>query len=239
MVLYTEVKEYILKKIEKKEYKAGHKLPPERVFTENLSASRMTIRRAVDELIQEGILIKKKGKGITGTYVAVSKKERNIDRISISTDQEFLQEYGQIRIEVLETKIVQNHSVSHKLLKTDNNEEVLQVKRIQYGWDIPIVYENIFFPLQYFPRIQNANFQQSISHIVDEYLKEDIHPGKTTVEVESLLATQKIASYLSITKDSPILQLNIVVYDENGVPLYCGKDSYDGHSFKYSSQRNS
>lgn len=238
MVLYTEVKEYILKKIEEQEYKPGCKIPPEREFTEKLSASRMTIRRAVDELIQEGILIKKKGKGVSGTYVAVPKKERNIDRISIFTDQEFLQEYGQIRIEVLETKVVQNHSVSQKLLGTDINEKVLQVKRIQYGWDIPIVYENIFFPFQYFPHIQEANFKQSISLIVDEYLRKDIHQGKTIVEVESLLSTQKISTYLSLSKDSPILQLNIVVYDKDNHPIYCGKDSYDGNSFKYSSERN-
>ena len=44
---------------------------------------------------------------------------------------------------------------------------------------------------------------------------------------------------LSITRDSPILQLNNIVYDINGLPIYCGKDSYDGNSFKYSSVETS
>ena len=233
MVLYTEIKQYILKCIENKEYNVGFKLPPEREFTEKFSASRMTVRRAIDELIQEGILIKKKGKGTTGTYVAALKKERSMNRISISTDTKLLEEYGQIRIEVLEIKIVKNHSVSNKLLNMLPNEELLQVKRVQYGWDIPIVYENIFFPLKYFPNIEKADFHQSLTYIAPHFLSPEIKEKKRVIEVESLIATSRLSRVLHITKDSPILQLNIIVEDEQGRPIYCGKDSYDGNSFKY------
>ena len=48
MVMYTEIKNYILECIKKEEYYIGYKLPPEREFTERFSASRMTVRRAVD-----------------------------------------------------------------------------------------------------------------------------------------------------------------------------------------------
>lgn len=235
MIMYTEIKQYILDCIESKEYYTGYKLPPEREFTEKFSASRMTVRRAIDELIQEGILIKKKGKGISGTYVSNPKKVRSIQRVSISTDKELINEYGQIRIEVLETKVIKNHSITNRLLGLMPHEEVLQVKRIQYGWDIPIVYENIFFPLKYFPHIQEAQFKQSIANIVPIYLNEDIILGKRSVEIESMIATPRLMKLLSITRDSPILQMNIVVHDENGNPIYCGEDSYDGNSFKYSS----
>ena len=50
MIMYTEIKDYILKCIDNKEYYPGYKLPPEREFTEKFSASRMTVRRAIDEL---------------------------------------------------------------------------------------------------------------------------------------------------------------------------------------------
>lgn len=235
MVLYTEIKEYILNCIKTNEYYTGYKLPPEREFTEKFSASRMTVRRAIDELIQEGILIKKKGKGISGTYVSNPKKVRSIQRISISTDKELINEYGQIRIEVLETKIIKNHSITNRLLGLMPHEEVLQVKRIQYGWDIPLVYENIFFPLKYFPYIQEAHFKQSIANIVPIYLNNNVVLGKRSVEIESMIATPRLMKLLSITRDSPILQMNIVVYDDKGHPIYCGEDSYDGNSFKYTS----
>ncbi|MEE0967213.1 MAG: GntR family transcriptional regulator [Bacilli bacterium] len=239
MIMYTEIKDYILKCIDNKEYYPGYKLPPEREFTEKFSASRMTVRRAIDELIQEGILIKKKGKGISGTYVSKMKKSRSINRISISTDKELINEYGQIRIQVLEKKIIKNHSITNRLLGLLPDEEVLQVKRVQYGWDIPIVYENIFFPLKYFPHIDEANFEQSVSNIVPIYMNKNIEIGNHRVEIESLIATPRLMKLLSITRDSPILQLNNIVYDINGLPIYCGKDSYDGNSFKYSSVETS
>ncbi|MCI9049492.1 MAG: GntR family transcriptional regulator [Coprobacillus sp.] len=235
MVMYTEIKNYILECIKKEEYYIGYKLPPEREFTEKFSASRMTVRRAVDELIQEGVLIKKKGKGITGTYVSIPKKVRSINRISISTDKELIHEYGQIRVEVLEKKLIKNHSITNKLLGLLPHEEVYQVKRVQYGWDIPIVYENIFFPLKYFPQIQEADFRQSLTTIAPLYLREGFKQGKNEVEIECLIATPRLMELLSVTRDSPILQMNIIVRDTQGVPLYCGKDSYDGNSFKYSS----
>lgn len=235
MVMYTQIKDYILECIRTKEYYVGYKLPPEREFTEKFSASRMTVRRAMDELIQEGVLIKKKGKGISGTYVARPKKSRSVDRISISTDKELLEEYGQIRIEILEKKIIKNHSVTNKLLGLSPDEEVYQVKRVQYGWDIPIVYENIFLPLKYFPDIQEADFKQSLTKITPYYLKKGIKQGENEIEIECLTATQRLMNLLAITRDSPVLQINIIVKDIDGKPLYCGKDSYDGNNFKYSS----
>lgn len=235
MVMYTEIKKYILECIKTGQYYVGFKLPPEREFTEKFSASRMTVRRAIDELIQEGILIKKKGKGISGTYVSNVKKSRSIKRLSISTDKELLNEYGQIRIEVLEKKIIKNHSITNKLLGLLPHEEVFQVKRIQYGWDIPIVYENIFFPIKYFPDIQKANFNQSLTKVTPFYLREGIEEGEKEVEIESLIATPRQMKLLAITRDSPILQMNIIVKDTHGIPIYCGADSYDGNSFKYTS----
>lgn len=239
MIMYTEIKDYILECIASKEYYPGYKLPPEREFTEKFSASRMTVRRAIDELIQEGFLFKKKGKGITGTYVSRPKKSRSINRISISTDKELISEYGQIRIEVIETKIIKNHSITNKLLGLLSHEEVFQVKRIQYGWDLPIVYENIFFPIKYFPNICHADFKQSLTYIVPEYIDENIKEGTHRVEIESLIATPRLMKLLSISRDSPILQLSNIVYDAEGNPIYCGIDSYDGNSFKYSSNEYS
>lgn len=236
MVMYTEIKEYILECIKTKQYYVGYKLPPEREFTEKFAASRMTVRRAIDELIQEGILIKKKGKGISGTYVSNQKKSRSIQRISISTDKELIHEYGQIRIEVIEKKVIKDHSVTRKLLGLLPHEEVLQVKRVQYGWDIPIVYENIFLPLKYFPNIQEADFKQSLTTITPVYLRKEIEVGESEVEIECLVATSRLMKLLEVTRDSPILQMNIIVRDTQGVPLYCGLDSYDGNSFKYSSK---
>ena len=56
--LYPFIKEDILKDIQSGVYQEDKMLPPEREFTEKYRVSRMTIRRALDELIQDGVLIR-------------------------------------------------------------------------------------------------------------------------------------------------------------------------------------
>lgn len=62
--LYPFIKEDILKDIQSGVYQEDKMLPPEREFTEKYRVSRMTIRRALDELIQDGVLIRKSGSGV-------------------------------------------------------------------------------------------------------------------------------------------------------------------------------
>ena len=63
--------------IEEEKYKYEDKIPSEPELSELYSVSRITVRRAVDELCTEGYLIKKQGKG---TYVGHPKLQRKIER---------------------------------------------------------------------------------------------------------------------------------------------------------------
>jgi len=59
---YLDVKEYLLKQIQSGVYKEDAPIPPERELAASLGVNRMTLRRAVEELMYEGLLIRKKGK---------------------------------------------------------------------------------------------------------------------------------------------------------------------------------
>jgi DNA-binding GntR family transcriptional regulator len=61
---YPEIQKDILKKIEENTYQPGELLPTEKEFTEHFQVSRMTVRRAFDELIQDGVLIRRPGSGV-------------------------------------------------------------------------------------------------------------------------------------------------------------------------------
>lgn len=63
---YYIVKRAIIRKIEKEEYKENELIPSERELTEMFGVSRITVRRAVDELVGENYLYRIQGKG---TYV--------------------------------------------------------------------------------------------------------------------------------------------------------------------------
>lgn len=101
--LYPFIKEDILKDIQSGVYQEDKMLPPEREFTEKYRVSRMTIRRALDELIQDGVLIRKSGSGV---FIAKNKKSRSISKVSIQTDEEIVKTYGKVIIKVVYNGIV-------------------------------------------------------------------------------------------------------------------------------------
>ena len=68
--LYTRIQEYIAEKILSGKLKPESKIQSEREFSEDLGVSRMTVRKALTELVNEGLLERKHG---SGTYVAKPK----------------------------------------------------------------------------------------------------------------------------------------------------------------------
>lgn len=70
-MLYRQVKDYLLQQIEEGRYKAGELIPPERELSDTLKISRYTVRRGIQELVEEGILHRVQGKG---TFVTEEKK---------------------------------------------------------------------------------------------------------------------------------------------------------------------
>lgn len=228
-VRYPIIKEYILKKIEEGTFVEGMMLPPEKIFTSKFNVSRMTVRRAFDELIVDGVLIRKKGQSV---FVAKKKMLRSISRVSISSDKELIDEFGPIRVEVIGLEIVKNHPVANELLQIEPTEEIWQLKRVQIGWDIPIVYEIIYLPKKYFNDFTKEECKQSLSKLVQEKMKVDKEISNR-VEVNAMIATKEIAELLNIDKHAAILQLDNICLDKEANRIYCGRDYYDGNNFKY------
>ena len=81
--LYCQLKNIILEKIEKGEYKEDTKIPSEQDLCEQYNISRPTVRQAINELTNNGHLYKLKGKG---TFVSKRKSSINIKNYTGFTD---------------------------------------------------------------------------------------------------------------------------------------------------------
>lgn len=227
--LYPKIKEDILKDIQNGVYVEGKMLPPEREFTDKYQVSRMTIRRALEELIQDGVLIRKSGSGV---LIAKNKQSRSMSKVSIQKDEDIIKTYGKVTIKVLSKKTVINHPLAMRYLDIEPDEEVYQLKRVQYGNKTPIVYENIFLPKRYFNSIEDIDCSRSMSEIVKHTIKTSEATNRT-IEVEAHLASKKLSTYLEIAKNAPVLQTTVIEKDSQNNPLYCGVDSFDATEFKY------
>lgn len=228
---YPEIKKYILEQINSGNYCEGKMLPPESEFTKQFKVSRMTIRRALDDLIQDGILIRKRGSGV---FLSKKKLERSISKVSISHDEDIRKRYKEFSVKVIDCEIVHNHYIVKKYLGIED-EDAYQIKRVQLGDNHPIVYEKLFLPVRYFTKIQQEECYEPFANVVEKHFlgkcNEQHHHNEITVE--ATLATKKISSLLQCPVNSSILQLNVVVVGDNNEKYYCSVNSYSGDDFYY------
>lgn len=229
---YPEIKQYILKQIDNNVFVEGVMLPPEKDFTEMFKVSRMTVRRAFDELIQDGVLYRKKGSGL---FLAKKKIKRSVEKVSTQKDEEMKATFGDIHIKVLEFKVVHNHYIVNKYLGL-TNEDAYQVKRVQIAGDTPVVYEKLFLPCRYFSKLTKEECELSMVNIVETHFNVKDKELKNQITVEAIAATKTLSSLLHVSVNDPVLQLTIIVNDENKKSYYCGINSYPGNTFSYSTE---
>ena len=229
---YPEIKQYILQQIDNNVFVEGIMLPPEKDFTELFKVSRMTVRRAFDELIQDGVLYRKKGSGV---FLAKQKIKRSVEKVSTQKDEEIRSQFGNVSIKVIDFKIVHNHFIVNKYLGLEN-EDAYQVKRVQIGDDQPIVYENLFLPCRYFTNFTKEDCETSLTNLTQIHFLHNDKKIKNQITVEAASATKTLSSLLHITVNDPVLQLTIIAGDEEGHKYYCGINSYPGDTFSYSTE---
>ena len=226
---YPEIKKYILKQIDDGIYKEGIMLPPEKEFTELFQTSRMTVRRAFDDLIQDGVLIRKRGSGL---FLSPKKIEKTLLSISTQHDEDIRKLFKNISIKLIDFKTVNSHYIVRNELGIED-EDAYQIKRIQLGDNHPIVYENIFLPARYFSKIKKKDCLLSMREITKNHFYLKDRTFKRHITVESALATKNLSSLLQIPVNSPVLKLRIVIEDINGQLCFCGINTYSGDNFNF------
>ncbi len=218
--LYVRIQEYIADLILTGKMKPEDKLRSEREFSDELGVSRMTVRKAMTELVNEGLLDRRHG---SGTYVAKPKvtyeshemlnyvqamQARNISTSSQLLDME---------------EIV----ASRRLSKPCKSRSVLPLFALRSS-DMPIAFQlfwNAFsFPVNFFLTFRNGTWKKSsiVDLLTTVY---NAQPQRISQTVEAVLASDIVARQLRVDESSPLLMLTRIIYSrETGKPVVFAQD---------------
>ena len=139
--LYCKLAEIIEEKIDGGVYKVGSMIPSERDLCTQYNMSRITVRNAIDELVQKGKLEKIQGKG---TYVLDKSIVQSLGNVySFSKEME---KQGRISSTKLVCKkiIKANVKIAEKL-KINEGDEVIYLERLRCAEYVPVVLEKTYF----------------------------------------------------------------------------------------------
>lgn len=141
--IHIQLQSIIKDMIESGELKEGDVLLPEREICKEQEISRMTVNKAINALVSEGILYRKQGKG---TFVAQKKKKYQFNNVKGFT--EVMKSRGiDIKTDIIKFEILNPEDIiMEKLGIIDKRENVYKIKRIRYVENEPFGYEIAYIP---------------------------------------------------------------------------------------------
>lgn len=231
--LYQQVMEMLKDAIEMGTYVAGDKIPSEAELSDLYSVSRITVRRAVQELVKDGYLTKKQGKG---TFVNRRKLSRKI--YQCSQTQSFTDtcaEDGRVAgAHLLGVQIVDPQPREREFLHLSDDEKLIHVKRIRTVDGIPIMLENNFYPLEGFEFLLEENLEDvSIFNLVEEHTgRRPTGDDRATIEI--VRASVNEARALNVPTGEPLFLERVNFTDQQGVPFLIGKQYIVGSLYVFS-----
>jgi len=221
--IYQQIKEYILNN----EIKPGEKLPSERELEKTLGVSRITIRKAIRDLVSEGFCFKKRGNGI---FVSPRRIKFEMEAVKGITNR--IKSLGmEIITEVISKKILQGNSIFAAYLNVPIKSRILYLKRLRIINREPLIAENTYLPLDRMPKLENNDFTGSLYEIIKkEY---DFYPNYAKGSIISKLVSEDNSRLLNLSLNSHVIEKKVVVYTKHNIPIEFVKGFYCSNRFEF------
>lgn len=226
--LYEQIAVKIKEDIEKGILGAQKRLPTEGQLAEQYNVSRITIRRAISELVEQGLVNRKQGKG---TFICVPKMHKDFKRPGIGFTEMCEENGKKASSRVLEAgMVVPNDPQTIEWLGLKKGEEALRILRVRLADDVPCILEENFFPKKY-SYLLNIDLNGSIY----QYLREEKNIGIVAGELilHIVRADQKIAHLLEKPRNTPLLKITGRTFCSNGEILHMSTTIGYGEDFDY------
>lgn len=217
---YLRVREHLRKRA--KSMRVGELLPSESELCAEYGVSRITVRRAVDDLAKDGLVVKEQGRGtfVAKPIVAQKYSERFAESIQ-GFYGEMTARGEQVSTRVLGQRVIYASPDLAEILQLAASDELVELVRLRSvnGEVNHIVHT--FLPASLFPETATADFSEgSLYEFLRTRYAADLHSTHLTIEVA--LASEDEAELLQVASGSPLLQVSSRVSNAAGEPLLFG-----------------
>ncbi len=223
--LYHQLMQRIREDISRDVYPVGSQIPPEHTLEETYQVSRVTVRRALQELTNEGLLIRKQGKG---TFVSLPRAGQNVKNVHSFHDT--CRAAGLTPgTKVIHTSEVPADAADRRELNLPEGAMAVETLRLRLADGKPVVLELNRFSMAY-AYLEDADLGGSLYALLREY---GVEPKQATHDVSLVYATETQARFLGVESGTPLMKLHEVIYDQKGRPLHNSVQFIRGDRFVF------
>jgi GntR family transcriptional regulator len=220
--LYMQVARKLIRDVRDGRYQADHALPSERLLAEQLDVSRVTARKAIDQLVEQGLVVRRRG---SGNYVA---PRFELPLTTLSSFSEQLQQRGyRPGSQWIKRTIMLAAADEQLALGLAANSRVARLERLRLADANVMAYEVSVLPLSVLAQ------PESVGDSLYAYLaRRGQLPVRAVQHIRAINAGAALAGQLGVPEGRAVLFITRTGYLESGQAIelthsYCRSDYYD------------
>jgi GntR family transcriptional regulator len=227
--LYETVKRKIMDSLRQGEWKPGEMIPSEKRLKERFGVSIGTIRKAVDELVDEKILIRHQGRG---TFVASHTQDRYVFGFFHVVAQDGEKRYPDVALTAFESVKLDADAAQRLGLRAGSKAyHLTNTLRID---GVPIIIDDILLPERYFPHLNEAVVRERPGTLYQLYQEQfEVDVLRTEERLRACAADERLADLLSVPVGTALLHVirRALSYGDEAVELRHSYVVTDAHEY--------
>lgn len=219
--LYQQVARRLQKQIGQGLYQAGGRLPSEAALCQQFAVSRITVRAALDQLSDAGLLRRVRGKG---TFVAPAPVEHELIRLTdFVEDMTAAGLHATSRVTLMREEPASEAAAAH--LGLAPGMVIVRLDRLRLADDLPIAFDTTYLPARYGRLLDPDHLtRETIYHLLESQYGIVVTSG--TFLIESAEASRDLARQLHIKPGAALLVVRRTSYTGDGDTVYYQTRSY-------------
>lgn len=231
-LIYQQVEEWIRTQISSGHWPEHYRLPSELDLAAQLGVSRGTVRKAINKLISDGILVAIHGRG---TFVEASVIEQPLAEKLIAFSEALIEKNIPFTTHVITKKLITPPPRIASLLSIDKDEQVFYMERVRSVRGSPIIFLKNYVSIRKCPDIMSVDFEKKrLFETLEEIYGLELGWGQRTFQADT--ADETVARMLDISPCDPVMYLEQLLYLKDGSPIEVSNDWLKGSSFRISAQ---
>jgi GntR family transcriptional regulator len=203
----------------------GDKVPPERELSAAWGVARMTLRRALDELVGEGLIVRQQGRG---TFVARPRMARHL---SMNSFTEEMRKQGRVpSSRVLDFRRIRAGVRQARQLRLPVGDPIVRFTRLRLADGEPIGLETTCVSAALVPGLQESDLRGSWYELLTKKYAIRIAHGSSLIEPANL--TEREANFLQTAPGKPAFRIETSTYGDSGGVIDFEVDVYRGDRYR-------
>lgn len=223
--LYQQIKGLILQNLQSGEWKPGESIPSEMELAARYRVSQGTVRKAIDELASEHLLVRRQGKG---TFVATHAEDHVQYRfLKLVPDRGDLDSEGPAQREIVNCKRSRASAEMARALALRTGDAVLQVRRVLSFGMIPTILEDLWLPAAPFKGLTAERLADYHGPMYALFETEfGVRMVRADEKIRAVLPDEAQSQLLKVSPSAPLLSVERIAYTYNDTPMELRRGIY-------------